>query len=110
MYIPIDYKALKCKRIFIRKYKTDGTIDKQPNLKDYKRKEGYDFFDCYEIDFHRVLLPITALHNLESCQMNMIIPFLNSELEEEIYMEQSEGFVVLDQERKVNAIAVVFKV
>ena len=74
-------------------------------MKGFKQQEGYDFFDTYSpvtrITSIRVLLAIAALHNLEIHQMDVKTAFLNGELEEEIYMEQPEGFVVPEQERKV---------
>ena len=44
---------------------------------------------------------IVVLRNLKVHQMDVKITFLNGDLEEEIYMEQSEGFIVLGQEKKV---------
>ena len=49
----------------------------------------------------RIILAIAALRNLEVHQMDVKTAFLNGDLEEEIYMEQPEGCVVLGQERKV---------
>ena len=48
-----------------------------------------------------MLIAIAALHNLEIHQMNVKATFLNGELDEEIYMEQPEGFIVLGKEKKV---------
>ena len=48
-----------------------------------------------------MLLAIATLHNLEIYQMDVKTMFLNGELEDEIYMEQPEGFVAPGQERKV---------
>ena len=48
-----------------------------------------------------MLIAIAALHNLEIHQMDVKATFLNGELDEEIYMEQSEGFIVLGKEKKV---------
>ncbi|XP_060202895.1 uncharacterized protein LOC132631326 [Lycium barbarum] len=41
------------------------------------------------------------MYSLELHQMDVKTTFLNGELEKEIYMEQSEGFVVSGKEKKV---------
>ena len=48
-----------------------------------------------------VLLSLAASHGLLVHQMDVKTTFLNGELEEEIYMDQSNGFVAKDQEGKV---------
>ena len=48
-----------------------------------------------------MVLAITTLRNLEVHQMDVKIAFLNGDLDEEIYMEQPEGFIVPRQEKKV---------
>ena len=48
-----------------------------------------------------MLIAITAIHNLEIHQMDVKTAFLNGDLDEEIYMEQPEGFLVPGQEKKV---------
>ena len=49
----------------------------------------------------RILLSITAHYDYEIWQMNVKIAFLNGNLEEEIYMMQSEGFIAKNQEHMV---------
>ena len=49
----------------------------------------------------RMVLAITALKDLEVHQMDVKTAFLNGDLNEEIYMEQPEGFSAPGQEMKV---------
>jgi hypothetical protein len=49
----------------------------------------------------RVLLSLAASHGLFVHQMDVKTTFLNGELDEEIYMEQSVGFVANGQEGMV---------
>ncbi|KAL0412857.1 UNVERIFIED_CONTAM: Retrovirus-related Pol polyprotein from transposon TNT 1-94 [Sesamum radiatum] len=106
--LPPGSTPLGCKWILKRKYKADGSIDKYKArlvAKGFKQKEGLDFFDTYSpvtrITSIRVLIAIAALYDLEIHQMDVKTAFLNGELDEEIYMEQPEGFVVPGQEKKV---------
>ena len=48
-----------------------------------------------------MLIALAAIYGLEIHQMDVKIAFLNGELEEEIYIEQPEGFVVPGKENKV---------
>ncbi|KAL0321308.1 UNVERIFIED_CONTAM: Retrovirus-related Pol polyprotein from transposon TNT 1-94 [Sesamum radiatum] len=107
MDLPPGSTPLGCKWILKRKYKADGSIDKYKArlvAKGFKQKEGLDFFDTYSpvtrITSIRVLIAIAALYDLEIHQMDVKTAFLNGELDEEIYMEQPEGFVVPGQERR----------
>nr|GEY87728.1 Pol polyprotein [Tanacetum cinerariifolium] len=77
--LPPGCKPLGYKWIFKKKMKADGTIDK------------------YKV---RMILAIAALRNLEVHQMDVKTAFLNEDLEEEIYMNQPEGFIAPGQEGK----------
>jgi len=48
-----------------------------------------------------LILAITAHLGLELYQMDIKTAFLNEELDEEIYLDQSIGFTVNGEERKV---------
>ena len=101
-------KPLACKWIFKKKMKADGSIDKYKArlvVKGYNQKEGLDYFDTYSpitrMSSIRMLIAITAIHNLEIHQMDVKTAFLNGDLDEEKYMEQPKGFIVPSQEKKV---------
>ncbi|KAK1612693.1 hypothetical protein QYE76_036366 [Lolium multiflorum] len=101
-------RGVGCKWVFKKKLRPDGTIEKYKArlvAKGYTQKEGEDFFDTYSpvarLTTIRVLLSLPASHGLRVHQMDVKTAFLNGELEEEIYMEQPDGFVVDGQEGKV---------
>ena len=88
--------------------KADGSIDKYKArlvVKCYRQKECLDYFNTYSpvtrITSTRILIVIAALYNLEIHQIDVTTAFLNCDLNEEIYVEQPEGFVVPGQENKV---------
>jgi hypothetical protein len=66
--------------------------------KDYRQKEGEDYFNIYSpvarLTTIRVLLSLATSHGLFIHQMDVKTTFLNGELEEEIYMDQPDGFVI----------------
>ena len=88
--------------------KDDGTIDKYKArlvVKGFRQKEGLDYFDTYspvtKITSIRLLIALAVVYDLQIHQMDVKTAFLNREMEEEIYMEQPEGFIVPGQENKV---------
>ena len=106
--LPSGCKPLSSKWIFKRKRKLDGSIDKYKArlvIKGYRQTEGLDYFDTYSpvtrINFIRMVLAIATLKDLEVHQMDVKTAFLNGDLNEEIYMEQPEGFSASGQEMKV---------
>ena len=106
--LPPKVKPISCKWIFKRKLKPDGTIDKYKAClvaKSYKQKHNVDYFDTYSqvtrIASIRILFAIASIHKLVIHQMDVKTAFLNGNLDEEIYMEQPEGYVVHGQEHKV---------
>jgi hypothetical protein len=48
-----------------------------------------------------VLISLAASYGLTIHQMDVKTTFLNRELEEEIYMDQPDGFIAISQEGKV---------
>jgi hypothetical protein len=105
---PYGCKPVGCTWVFKKKLRPDGTIDKYKArlvAKGYTQKEGKDFFDTYSpiarLTTIRVLLSLATSHGLLIHQMDIKTAFLNGELDEEIYMTQTDGFAVKDQEDKV---------
>jgi hypothetical protein len=105
---PYECKLIGCKWVFKKKLRSDGTIKKYKAMlvaKGYNQKEGEDFFDTYSpvarLTTIRVLLSLATSYGLLVHQMDVKTTFLNGELEEEIYMDQSDDFAVKGQEGMV---------
>ena len=84
----------------------DGNLFKARLVaKGFRQKEGVDYFDTYapvaRITSIRLLFALASIHNLCIHQMDVKTDFLNGDLNEEVYMEQPEGFVLPGNEHKV---------
>ena len=65
--------------------------------KGLSHKEGIDYNETFspvsKKDSLRIVMALVAHYDLELHQMDVKIIFLNRDLDEEIYMEQLEGFI-----------------
>ncbi|XP_071928279.1 uncharacterized protein [Coffea arabica] len=106
--LPQGSKPIGCKWVFRKKYATNGTIlayKARLVAKGYRQKEGIDYFDTYapmvRITSVRVLLVLASVFSFHVHQMDVKTDFLNGDLNEEVYMNQPEGFVLSGNEHKV---------
>jgi hypothetical protein len=104
---PYGCKPIGYKWVFKKKLRPDGIIEKYKArlvAKGYTQK-GEDLFDPYSpvarLTMVRVLLSLAASCGLLVHQMDVKTTFLNGELEEEIYMDQPDGFLTKGQEGMV---------
>jgi len=105
---PPQRKSIRKKWAFKIKLRVGGAIDK---FKAHLVAKGFTHFDGvdHEETFSHVvrfasiflLLALVVHLDLELFQMDIKTIFLNGSLEEEIYMDQSIGFVSKGQEDKV---------
>ncbi|GJS93252.1 retrovirus-related pol polyprotein from transposon TNT 1-94 [Tanacetum coccineum] len=106
--LPSCCKTLGCQWIFKRKLKVDGTIENfkaRLVIQGFKQKSGIDYFNTNALVARmstiRLLTAIASIHNLIIHQMDVKTSFLNGELDEEIYMNQPQGFILPGNENKV---------
>nr|GEX46884.1 zinc finger, CCHC-type [Tanacetum cinerariifolium] len=78
------------------------------NIWGFKQKSGICYFDTYapvaRISTIRLLIAIASIHNMIIHQMDVKTTFLIGELEEEVYMNQPQGFIMPSNENKVDLI------
>ena len=88
--------------------KFDGSIDKfkaRLVAKCFKQKADLNLFDTFSsvtrVTSIGLLIAIVVIFDVKIHQMDVKTAFLNGDLEEEIYVDQLEGFVEPRQESKV---------
>ncbi len=97
--LPKGRKPISSKWVFKIKHGVRGEVER------YKaRLVARDFTQTFGVDYNetfapvakfvsiRCILALAAIEDMEIHQMDVKIAFLNGDLEEEIYMEQPEGF------------------
>lgn len=103
-----NINIVKNKWVFKAKKNAEGeTVRYRARLvaKGFTQQEGVDYTDTFSpVIRHsslRILFALSAAMNLEMDHLDVEAAFLNSDLDEKIYMSQPEGFVQPDQENKV---------
>ncbi|NDA63213.1 MAG: hypothetical protein EBX50_14410 [Chitinophagia bacterium] len=106
--LPPGRKAVGCKWVYRIKRDAAGNIKRWKArlvAKGYSQVEGLDFTETFapvaKFSSIRILLSFAAAKDWECHHMDVKTAFLNGELEEEIYMEQPEGFVKDGEEHLV---------
>jgi len=106
--LPEGVKPIGCKWIFKRKRGADGKVETfkaRLVAKGYTQKEGVDYEETFSpvamLKSIRILLAIAAYFDYEIWQMDVKTAFLNGYLDETIYMDQPEGYIVEGQQQKV---------
>ena len=101
---PQERKVIGVKWVFRTKLNVDGSVNKYKArlvVKGYEQIFGVDYSKTFapvaRLDTIRLLLAISAQLGWKVHQMDVKSAFLNGILQEEIYVEQPEGFVMEDK-------------
>jgi transposase InsO family protein len=96
---PKNKNVIDTKWVFRNKLNEDGQVTRNKArlvCKGYAQIEGIDFEETYapvaRMEAIRFLLAYACSKNVKVYQMDVKSSFLNGELEEEVYIEQLEGF------------------
>ncbi|KAL0427776.1 UNVERIFIED_CONTAM: Retrovirus-related Pol polyprotein from transposon RE2 [Sesamum latifolium] len=105
---PKGIRPVGCKCVYKRKFEADGGVTAfkaRLVTKGYIQRPRVDFEETYSpvamAKPIRILRAIAVWYDYEIWQMDVKMAFRNSFVEEEIYMDQAEGFTAVGEEQKV---------
>ncbi|KAI5349042.1 hypothetical protein L3X38_001929 [Prunus dulcis] len=105
---PSDKPVIGVKWVYKTKLNLDGSIQKHKArlvVKGYAQKPGIDFNETFapvaRVDTIRTLIALAAQKGWKLYQLDVKSAFLNGVLKEEVYVDQSDGFVTTNYEDKV---------
>jgi ATP-binding cassette subfamily B (MDR/TAP) protein 1 len=100
--LPWNRKALPCKWVYRLKQVSDSSNPKYKArlvAKGFRQEYGVDFDEIFspvvKLSTLRFLLCVVTHEDLELLQLDVKTAFLHGDLDEEIYMEQPQGFASL---------------
>ena len=103
---PAGRNIIKCKWVFVKKLKSDGTLDKYKArlvARGFTQEHGIDYTETFaptvQLTTVRLLLAYAAANDWEIHQIDVIAAYLHAELDEELYMELPDGYEVLGDTR-----------
>ena len=106
--LPKNKDVIGLKWVYKTKYKEDGSIQKHKArlvAKGYSQQPGVDFNETFapvaRMETIRTFLALAAQHELPIYQLDVKSAFLNGKLEEEVYVQQPQGYIIKGKEDKV---------
>ena len=96
---PLDKNVIEAKWVFRNKMDEAGKVTRNKArlvCKGYAQVEGIDYGETYapvaRMESIRLILAYACSKQIKVYQMDVKSAFLNGDLEEEVYMEQPDGF------------------
>ena len=108
MAITNEREIVSLKRIYKIKLNQEGDIPKYKArfvARGFTQKQYIDFYDTFSpvarLETTRILIVVAAQKKCKIFQLDVKSVFMNGKLDEEIYVEQPQGFFVQGGEEKV---------
>jgi hypothetical protein len=106
--LPSIQKAIGVKWVYKIKCTAEGEVSRYKAIlvaKGCKQKYSINYEEVFapvaRLDTVRLLIALAAHHNWKIYQLDVKLAFLNAIFEEEVYVQQPEGFIMEEEESKV---------
>ena len=113
--LPKDRTAIPCKWVFKKKINKEGKVERYKArlvAKGFRQIEGIDYDEVFaptaKYKSLRIVLAIANELDYEIVQMDVETAFLNATIDEEIYMEQPEGFHSGDKNEVLQLLKAIY--
>ena len=97
--LPPGKKAIPCRWVFAKKYNADDSLERRKArlvAKGFQQRPGFDYIETFAPTVRmasiRTVLALAALEDLDLRSVDISHAYINGTLEEEIYMQQPDGF------------------
>jgi hypothetical protein len=97
--LPAGKKAILCRWVFAKKYNADGTVERLKArlvTKGFTQRPGFDYVETFAPTVRMAsictVLALATLEDLDLRSVDISHAYINGTLEEEIYMQQPDGF------------------
>jgi hypothetical protein len=105
---PHGKSVVTSKWLYKIKHATDGSVEKYKArfvARGFSQKEGIDYDEIFapvaRYSSIRIIISLATVFGWKLHQMDINTAFLNGEVEQEVYIEQPEGFVIHDKRSHV---------
>ncbi|KAG7553295.1 hypothetical protein ISN45_Aa06g038290 [Arabidopsis thaliana x Arabidopsis arenosa] len=106
--LPNGHKAIGVKWVYKAKKNSKGEVERYKArlvAKGYSQRAGIDYDEVFapvaRLETVRLIISLAAQNKWKIHQMDVKSAFLNGDLEEEVYIEQPQGYIVKGEENKV---------
>ncbi|KAG7565068.1 Zinc finger CCHC-type superfamily [Arabidopsis suecica] len=106
--LPNGHKAIGVKWVYKAKKNSKGEVERYKArlvAKGYSQRAGIDYDEVFapvaRLETVRLIISLSAQNKWKIHQMDVKSAFLNGDLEEEVYIEQPQGYIVKGEENKV---------
>ncbi|CAB75469.1 copia-type reverse transcriptase-like protein [Arabidopsis thaliana] len=106
--LPNGHKAIGVKWVYKAKKNSKGEVERYKArlvAKGYSQRAGIDYDEIFapvaRLETVRLIISLAAQNKWKIHQMDVKSAFLNGDLEEEVYIEQPQGYIVKGEEDKV---------
>ena len=105
---PTEKSIVSSKWIFKLKHAADGSIEKYKArfvARGFSQKEGIDYDETFALmsryTFIRTIISLVFIFGWKMYQMDVKTVFLNGNIDQEVFIEQPEGFVLHSRESHI---------